>query len=100
MIAARASIPDTGLLRLCSTTSEMTSRLRERWEPFWLEGRSTNTSIVQIKVTFLSPRLTCTGFLTPVTPTRVSMNPPVMRLPWTSLSSMLSPPLHFRMFYK
>jgi hypothetical protein len=30
----------------------------------------------------------------------VSMNPPVMRLPWTSLSSMLSPPLHFKMFYK
>ena len=61
------------MLRL--TVSLMTSRLRDKWDPFWVAGRSTYTSIVQKRMLFLPALVIRTGFLTPVTPTLVSLKP-------------------------
>ena len=69
--AATTSIPWAGVSRVELITSLIASRLRERCDPFWVGGRSTNTSILQNKVVTFPVLDTLMGFLTLVTPTRV-----------------------------
>ena len=77
MSAAKFSMPVVGAETVESTTSLMASGFLERWEPFWVAGRSTNTSMVQNMVPLRSePSMSLlmrTGFLTPLTPTLVSL---------------------------
>lgn len=94
MSTAMFSRPETGFSTLSSATARTTSTFLERWDPFWIAGRSTKMSMLQL-MTLLSG-LSCpslpmrTGLRTPVTPTLVSLNPETPLLYCTSHSNAIA----------
>src|SRR2546426_1719770 len=84
MTSVSSSRLPTGSRTERSTTSLIASRFRERCDPFWSCGRSTNKSSVVVRVTARFGRRIWTGFTTPVTPTLFNRNPFATRSLWTS----------------
>src|SRR3989441_12380691 len=84
MVSVSSSRLSTGSRTERSTTSLIASRFRERCDPFWSGGRSTNRSSVVVSVSVRLGRRTWTGFTTPVTPTLLSRNEFVTFSPCTS----------------
>src|SRR5437667_3468978 len=84
MTSVSSSKLPTGSRTERSTTSLIASRFRERCDPFWSCGRSTNKSSVVVRVTARFGRRIWTGLTTPVTPTLFNRNPFATRSLWTS----------------
>src|SRR2546422_85611 len=84
MTSVSSSRLPTGSRTERSTTSLIASRFRERCDPFWSCGRSTNKSSVVVSVTARFGRRIWTGLTTPVTPTLFNRNPFATRSLWTS----------------
>src|SRR5437870_3155103 len=84
MTSVSSSKLPTGSRTERSTTSLIASRFRERCDPFWSCGRSTNKSSVVVSVTARFGRRIWTGLTTPVTPTLFNRNPFATRSLWTS----------------